>query len=118
MSRAATARYTYGDYCRWPDDQRWELIDGVAFAMAPAPTRLHQEFAVELVRQVANALRGHVCRVYMVPFDVRLPKRDEADACIETVVQPDVAVICDPGKLDDKAQARLIDQSIATLGNS
>ncbi|WP_295404979.1 Uma2 family endonuclease [uncultured Thiocystis sp.] len=104
MPQAATktSHLTYGEYCQWPDDERWELIDGNAFAMAPAPTRLHQDFVVELTRQIANALQDHPCRVYVAPFDVRLPKGDEADARIDTVVQPDVAVICDPSKLDDK----------------
>ncbi|TCT24297.1 Uma2 family endonuclease [Thiobaca trueperi] len=46
-------RFSYGDYCRWPDDERWELIDGEACAIAPAPSRLHQEFTVELTRQIA-----------------------------------------------------------------
>lgn len=78
------------------------MIDGEAFAMAPAPTRLHQEFVVELARQIGNALQGQPCRVYVAPFDVRLPRQDEADALVDTVVQPDVAVICDPRKLDDK----------------
>lgn len=104
MPQAATrtGHFSYGDYCQWPDDERWELIDGEAFAMAPAPTRLHQEFVVELTRQIANSLQGHPCRVYVAPFDVRLPRGEEADARVDTVVQPDVAVICDPAKLDDR----------------
>lgn len=104
MPQAATmtSHFTYGEYCQWPDDARWELIDGTAFAMAPAPTRLHQDFVVELAAQIHPKLAGTNCRVYVAPFDVRLPKGDEADARIDTVVQPDVAVICDPSKLDDK----------------
>lgn len=97
-----TTSFTYGDYCHWPDEERWELIDGEAFAIAPAPTRIHQEFVVELVRQIANGLQNHPCRVYVAPFDVRLPRGDERDDQIDTVVQPDVAVICDPRKLDDR----------------
>jgi Uma2 family endonuclease len=93
---------TYRDYCRWSEDERWELIDGVAFAMSPAPTRLHQEFLVELTRQIANALQNHPCRAYVAPFDVRLPGHDEADDQVDTVVQPDLVVVCDPAKLDDK----------------
>ena len=96
------SHFTYGDYCQWPDDQRWELIDGVAFAMAPAPTRLHQDFVVEFAAQIHPQLASSNCRIYVAPFDVRLPKGDEADARVDTVVQPDVAVICDPSKLDDK----------------
>jgi len=94
--------FTYRDYCGWPDDERWELIDGIAYDMSPAPTRRHQDYVVEIARQVANFLRGTPCRIYVAPFDVRLPKMDEADDQVDTVVQPDVAVICDPSKLDDK----------------
>ena len=95
-------RLTYGDYLHWPDDERWELIDGVAYDMSPAPSRRHQDFVVELVRQTANHLRDSACSTYVAPFDVRLPRADEADEQVDTVVQPDVAVICDPSKLDDK----------------
>ena len=70
--------------------------------MAPAPSRLHQEFAVELTRQIANQLRGQACRVYVAPFDVRLPRGEESDDQVDTVVQPDLAVICDPARLDDR----------------
>jgi len=94
--------YRYADYLGWPDDVRYELIDGVAWLMAPAPTRRHQELVGELFRQVANALEGRQCRAYVAPFDVRLPHGDEADADIDTVVQPDVLVVCDPAKLDDR----------------
>ena len=94
--------FTYGDYCRWPDEERWELIDGEAYAMSPAPTRMHQEFVVELAAQIHPRLAGTSCHVYVAPFDVRLPRRNEADDQVDTVVQPDVAVICDLRKLDDK----------------
>ncbi|CRI67448.1 conserved hypothetical protein [Thiocapsa sp. KS1] len=104
MPQAAlkTGSFTYADYCLWPEDERWELIDGEAFAMAPAPTRMHQDFVVELAAQIHPKLAGSSCRVYVAPFDVRLPKDDEADALVDTVVQPDIAVICDPKKLDAK----------------
>ena len=96
------SHHTYGDYLHWPDDQRYELIDGIAYAMAPAPARIHQEVLGELFRQVANTLKDHPCKPFIVPFDVRLPKADEADEAVDTVVQPDLCVVCDPGKLDDK----------------
>jgi Uma2 family endonuclease len=94
--------HTYGEYCGWPDDQRYELIDGTAYAMAPAPTRQHQRLVGELLRVVADALEGSGCEVNVAPFDVRLPKGHEADDDIITVVQPDISVVCDPSKLDDK----------------
>ncbi len=92
-------KYSYADYAQWPEDERWELIDGVAYAMT-APQRLHQDIVSELCRQVGNYLYGKSCKFYVAPFDVRLPRQDEADAKVETVVQPDLSVICDPSKLD------------------
>ena len=94
--------HTYGEYLLWPEDQRYELIDGVAYAMTPAPTRRHQEVLGELFRQVANALQHHPCTAFIAPFDVRLPKGDEADEQVDTVVQPDLSVVCDPDKLDER----------------
>jgi Uma2 family endonuclease len=94
--------HTYGDYCRWPEDARYELIDGRAYAMAPAPSPRHQEIALELARQIADALEELPCRVYLAPFDVRLPRADEADDEIESVVQPDLSIICDRSKIDER----------------
>ena len=92
--------YTYADYLQWPDDTRYELIDGEAFRMAPTPLIEHQEIAGEVYCQLANQLDGQPCRPYIAPVDVRLPRADEADAAIDTVVQPDVLVVCDPHKID------------------
>ncbi len=96
-------RFTYADYLTWDDDQRWELIDGEASCMSPGPNRLHQKWLGELYRQFANYLVGKPCEVYMAPFDVRL--QDHSDASDEqtvTVVQPDLVIICDLNKLDDR----------------
>lgn len=93
--------FTYADYCRWDEEERWELIEGEAYAMS-APSRVHQKFVVELTRQIANHLQKKTCEIYAAPFDVRLPETDEANDEIETVVQPDISVICNPDKLDDK----------------
>lgn len=94
--------HTYGDYLTWPEDVRYELIDGDAYLMAPAPTVSHQDIAGEVYRQLANALHGKPCRALIAPVDVRLPKADEADECIDTVVQPDVLVICDEKKVGER----------------
>lgn len=95
-----TLSHCYGDYLTWSDDQRYELIDGMAYMMAPAPDLPHQDVAGEIYRQAANLLIGKRCRVYISPVDVRLPKNSEADDKVDTVVQPDVLVVCDPGKID------------------
>ena len=94
--------HTYGDYLTWPEEVRYELIDGDAYLMAPAPTVSHQHIAGEVYRQLANALRGSPCRVLIAPLDVLLPKADEADDRIDTVVQPDVLVVCDQRKVGER----------------
>jgi len=95
-------RHTYGDYLGWPDDVRYELIDGVAYLMASAPALAHQDVVGEVYFQLRRALEDTPCRVYVAPVDVRLPKANEADADIDTVVQPDVIVLCDLGNADKR----------------
>ncbi len=95
--------FTYADYMTWPDGERWELIDGEAYMMSPAPSRKHQEISIDLASQFHTFLKGKKCRVYDAPFDVRLPQYvDQPDDEIETVVQPDIVVVCDGSKLDDR----------------
>ncbi len=95
-----TQHHCYGDYLAWPDYRRYELIDGNAYAMSPAPDLAHQDVAGEIYRQASNILIGKPCRAFIAPVDVRLPKQNEADESIDTVVQPDVLVVCDNSKLD------------------
>lgn len=96
------AKFTYADYLKWPPDERWELIDGVAYEMTPAPSRRHQGVSRELMRQVSTGLIGKTCRAYAAPFDVCMPGGDESEEGSTTVVQPDISVICDVAKLGDK----------------
>jgi Uma2 family endonuclease len=102
MSRPADDKkiYTYGEYYSWPESERWELIEGIPYNMTPAPSIEHQRISGEFFRQVSNFLFDKDCEVFAAPFDVRLPEAGEGDDEIITVVQPDIAVICDPGKLD------------------
>ena len=78
--------YTVQDYQNWED--RWELIRGEAWAMSPAPTTQHQDLVLSLGSLLANFLKGKPCQPFVAPTDVYL-----AD---DTVVQPDVLVVCDP----------------------
>jgi Uma2 family endonuclease len=94
--------YTYADYRSWPEDVRYELVDGAAFLMAPAPSIDHQTIAFEIGRQLGNALEGHPCRVLLAPVDVLLLRASEADDVVDTVVQPDVLVVCDPQKVTQR----------------
>lgn len=95
-----TERYTYGDYLRWTDDQRYELIDGTAFPMALTSNWRHQELVGEIYVQLRNQLVGKPCRPAIAPLDVRLPKGDEADERVDTVVQPDVLIVCHGERID------------------
>ena len=93
-----TGKYTYADYASWDDGNRYELIDGAAYMMS-APIVAHQRISRELLRQIANFLAGKQCEVFNAPFDVCLNARGDSD---DTVVQPDLLVICDSSKLDKK----------------
>ncbi|MBM6926929.1 Uma2 family endonuclease [Pseudoflavonifractor phocaeensis] len=94
-------RYTLADALTWEEQERIELIDGAAVMMAP-PSRVHQEIAAELTRQIGNYLDGKKCRVYPAPFAVRLfEKAHDRPEDVDTLVEPDLSVVCDPGKLDD-----------------
>ncbi len=96
-------RYTYADYKTWPDDELWEIIDGVAYDMSPAPRRIHQKVSFEISRQIGNAIVNKKCEAYSAPMDVKLsalPEKNDHD--IDVVVQPDIFVVCDPDKLDEE----------------
>lgn len=94
--------YSYANYMNWLFDERLELIKGRIFKMSPAPSRLHQKISVNLLRALANFLHEKPCDVYSAPFDVRFPTKSKADKDIYTVLQPDLCVICDKSKLDDR----------------
>ena len=98
---ACIPAFTYADVLTWPEEERWELIDGVAYDMSPAPMRRHQDVLFSLARIIADALEGSPCYTAVAPFDVRLPRAGEDGTSATTVVQPDIAVICDRTKLDD-----------------
>ncbi|MEA3446294.1 MAG: Uma2 family endonuclease [Bacteroidota bacterium] len=97
-------RYTYANYLTWMDDVRRELFNGFIKMMSPSPSRKHQRISADLVRIWGNHLLNNECEVYHAPSDVRLPKdkSEKDDKQIFTVVQPDIYVVCDLTKLDDK----------------
>ncbi len=109
------ARFTYGQYKTWPDEERWELIEGKAWAMSPAPLVRHQELLGRLHLTIGNFLAGKPCRVFLAPFDVRLPRSDEPDDEVDTVVQPDIVVFCDGRKLDRRGARGAPDWAIEIL---
>lgn len=102
LAKKLKKRYTYADYLAWDDSVRVELIDGEVYDMTPAPTRKHQEISMTLSVLIGSYLKGKKCRVFAAPFDVRLPGKSTADDDITTVVQPDISVVCDQKKLDER----------------
>ena len=95
-------KFTYADYLSRDDKESWEIINGEAYNMSPAPPTIHQLISGELYLQIGNQLKGKPCRVIPAPFDVRLPLGYEHQEDIENIVQPDISVVCDKTKLDDK----------------
>jgi Uma2 family endonuclease len=107
--------YTYADYLTWEGSERYELIDGEAYMMA-SPSRIHQEISMALSTRINNYLEGKTCKVYAVPFAVRLnPVEDQSD---DTVLEPDIVVVCDPSKLDDRGCNGAPDMVIEILSPS
>ncbi|TAE25554.1 MAG: Uma2 family endonuclease [Cytophagales bacterium] len=97
-----TKQYSYADYLKWTFQERLELIRGWIFPMS-APGRRHQQISWNMTTSFVDYFRDKPCKVYLAPFDVRLPRKPTPDnARIETVLQPDLCVICDLSKLDDK----------------
>lgn len=91
-------KYTYADYLTWPENEQWELFDGIPYMQA-APSWQHQAVSAALLSQFHNYLSGKECQVFASPFDLRLPNREEKDEETNNVFQPDIVVICDKNKL-------------------
>ncbi|MDI3327863.1 MAG: Uma2 family endonuclease [Alicyclobacillaceae bacterium] len=94
-------RYSYRDYLTWDDGQRWELIEGVPYNMTQAPSPRHQEILGNIFGLFFNYLDRKDCKAYLAPFDVRLSESDR-EQDILNVVQPDLSIVCDPGKIDHR----------------
>lgn len=95
-----TKTYTYSDYLLWQFSERVELIKGYILKMSPAPSSNHQRISQNINGYFYTFFKKKSCSVFVAPFDVRLPiksaKRDT------TVVQPDLCIICDEDKIDEK----------------
>lgn len=116
-----TKKYTYAEYLKWEFQERIELIKGFLFKMSPAPARRHQELVWNFSMQIDKYLRNKPCKAYFAPFDVRLPiKKDDSSSQTITVLQPDICIVCDLSKLDDRGCVGAPDLVIEILspGNS
>ena len=119
LGKALDRKFNYADYLNWPDDERWEIIEGEAYDMSPAPSREHQGISFRLTGMLYEFLKDKQCEAFAAPFDVRFAEGSEdADERIETVVQPDLAVICDKSKLDKRGCLGAPDITVEILSPS
>ena len=111
-------RFTFADCLTWDEDERIEIINGEAFMMA-TPSRIHQKISMELSRQLANYLEGKKCDVYPAPFGVRLfEQAGDSPEDVDTMVEPDISVVCDRSKLDNHGCKGAPDMIIEILSPS
>ncbi len=94
--------YTYADYLKWKFKERVELLKGKIVRMSPAPSSSHQQISLRVTRKLDSFFLDTTCNLFVAPFDVRLVKSKSNDTKVITVVQPDLCVICDENKLDEK----------------
>lgn len=90
-ARKAERRFTWADYQTWPDDERWEIVDGAAYAMSPSPTFRHQSILREIAGPMIAFFKGRKCQLMLSPLDVKLSEED--------VVQPDLLVVCNSSQI-------------------
>lgn len=109
--------YTYSDYLMWKFKERVELFKGRVLKMSPAPAPIHQKISANINRALDKYFYQKECQLFYAPFDVRFY---DASGEIRTVVQPDLCIVCDPGKIDDKGCLGAPDLVIEILspGNS
>jgi Uma2 family endonuclease len=93
--------YSYADYLTWGFNERIELLKGKIFKMSPAPASNHQRISWKISFALGKHLEHKNCSIFYAPFDVRL-ERQQDEKKIQTVVQPDICVICDETKIDEK----------------
>ena len=94
LAKKLNEKYTYQDYLNWPDDERWEIIDGVAYNMSPSPTKKHQRISrniVWILYSQREKFKG--CDLYEAPMDVIFDDYN--------VVQPDIFIVCEKNRDTD-----------------
>ena len=121
LSLDLNKRYTYADYLTWLDGKTRELINGIVQKMSPAPRLEHARVSFKISWQLGAVVKKNKgkCEVFTAPFDVRLPKHGEtAYDKIDTVVQPDICVVCDLSKLDYRGCCGAPDMIVEILSPS
>ena len=109
--------YNYANYLKWFFPERVEIIKGRVLKMAAAPSTYHQIISANLSGEIYNFLKRKLCKVFSAPFDVRMSKYVEDDQ-VDSVIQPDICIICDPKKLDKRGCLGAPDMIVEILSPS
>lgn len=118
MEQPIEKYYTYADLLAWGEDERAEIINGDLYMMS-SPTPVHQEVSGELFAQIHSFLSDKPCKVYPAPLDVRLFETDNDNSDnVDTVVVPDISIICDKDKIDKRGCKGAPDMIIEILSPS
>jgi len=95
LAKKLEEKYSYQDYLTWNDDERWEIIEGEAYNMSPAPTIKHQKISWNLKSIfITDKKKLKSCLPFDAPTDVVF---DDLN-----VVQPDIFIVCDKNKITEK----------------
>ena len=113
-----SAEYTIQDYLSWQFDEMVELIRGKVFRMSPGPNTKHQVASGFLFSTIYQFLKGKQCKCFHAPFDVYLPIKHPKTGKPNTVVQPDITVICDPKKISEKGCEGSPDMVVEIISDS
>ncbi len=115
-------KYSYADYLTWEFEERVEILKGKVFSMGATPNTSHQRISGKLSGILWQKFNNMSLNFFAAPFDVRLldKKKSTLDQEIYTVVQPDLCVICDENKIDERGAIGAPDLVIEILspGNS
>lgn len=95
-----SGKYTYADYLKFDFEEMVELIRGKIFKMSPAPSSNHQIISMALISSIITIINNKKCTLFHAPFDVILPVENKKRKQSNTVVQPDLCIICDPVKIE------------------
>jgi Uma2 family endonuclease len=113
-----SAEYTVDDYLSWGFEEMVELIKGKVFRMSPGPRTKHQRVSGFLFSEIYTLFKGKVCEVFHAPFDVYLPITHPKTGKPNTVVQPDISIICDLEKISERGCEGSPDMVIEILSES
>lgn len=98
--------YTYADYLRWEFEERLEILRGKIYWMSPGPSTTHQRLVGNFHIKFSQYFKGNSpCEIFLSPYDIRLPNtknKSGKDEDVHTVFQPDLCVVCDENKIDER----------------